>query len=98
MHAFIFGYLSAVIAGFLLTAVPNWTGHLPVVGWPLAGLVGLWLLGRLAALIGAGWPAWIVAMLDLALPVALIAFLAREIITGRNWRNLPVWGLWRCLL
>ena len=93
VHAFIFGYLSAVIAGFLLTAVPNWTGRLPVVGWPLAGLVGLWLLGRLAALIGAGWPAWIVAMLDLALPVALIVFLAREIITGRNWRNLPVLGL-----
>lgn len=92
-HAFIFGYLSAVIAGFLLTAVPNWTGRLPVVGWPLAGLVGLWLLGRLAVLIGAGWPAWVVAMLDLALPVALIAFLAREIITGRNWRNLPVLGL-----
>ena len=93
VHAFVFGYLSAVIAGFLLTAVPNWTGRLPVVGWPLAGLVGLWLLGRLAVLIGGGWPAWIVAALDLGLSVALIAFLTREIITGRNWRNLPVLGL-----
>ncbi len=93
VHAFVFGYLSAVIAGFLLTAVPNWTGRLPVMGWPLAGLVGLWLLGRLAVLIGAGWPQWSVAALDLALPLALIAFLAREIITGRNWRNLPVLGL-----
>ena len=93
VHAFVFGYLSAVIAGFLLTAIPNWTGRLPVVGWPLAGLVGLWLLGRLAVLIGGGWPAWIVAALDLSLSVALIAFLAREIITGRNWRNLPVLGL-----
>ena len=93
VHAFVFGYLSAVIAGFLLTAVPNWTGRLPVVGWPLAGLVGLWLLGRLAVLIGGGWPAWVVAALDLGLSVALIAFLAREIITGRNWRNLPVLGL-----
>ncbi|MCC5984304.1 MAG: NnrS family protein [Rhodobacteraceae bacterium] len=93
VHALVFGYLSAVIAGFLLTAVPNWTGRLPVVGWPLAGLVVLWLLGRLAVLIGGGWPAWLVAALDLALPVALIGFLAREIITGRNWRNLPVLGL-----
>jgi uncharacterized protein involved in response to NO len=93
VHAFVFGYLSAVIAGFLLTAVPNWTGRLPVVGWPLAGLVTLWLLGRLAVLIGGGWPAWAVAALDLALPVALIGFLAREILTGRNWRNLPVLGL-----
>jgi uncharacterized protein involved in response to NO len=93
VHAFVFGYLSAVIAGFLLTAVPNWTGRLPVVGWPLAGLVGLWGLGRFAVLFGGGWPAWVVGALDLALPVALIAFLAREIITGRNWRNLPVLGL-----
>jgi len=42
-HEFLFGYLGAVMAGFLLTAVPNWTGRLPVVGWPLAGLVALWL-------------------------------------------------------
>lgn len=89
-HSFVFGYLSAVIAGFLLTAVPNWTGRLPVVGWPLAGLVGLWLLGRGAVLLGAGWPAWLVMLADLALPVALIGFLTHEIIAGRNWRNLPI--------
>ncbi len=93
VHAFLFGYLSAVIAGFLLTAVPNWTGRLPVVGWPLAGLVGLWVLGRVASLFGASWPAAGFAAADLALPLALIAFLSREIITGRNWRNLPVLGL-----
>ncbi len=93
VHAFVFGYLSAVIAGFLLTAVPNWTGRLPVVGWPLAGLVALWALGRVALLIGANWPAGLVAAVDLALPLALIGFLAREIVTGRNWRNLPVLGL-----
>ena len=37
-HEFLFGYLGAVVAGFLLTAVPNWTGRLPVVGWPLGTL------------------------------------------------------------
>ena len=39
-HAFLFGYLPAVIAGFLLTAVPNWTGRLPIVG--CYGLRGGW--------------------------------------------------------
>ena len=92
-HAVLFGYLSAVIAGFLLTAVPNWTRRLPVTGWPLAALVGVWMTGRVAVLVGGAWPAGLVAMLDLAFPVALIAFLAREIIAGRNWRNLPVLAL-----
>ncbi|HAJ22707.1 MAG TPA: short-chain dehydrogenase, partial [Rhodospirillaceae bacterium] len=43
-HEFLFGYLGAVTAGFLLTAVPNWTGRLPIVGWPLGGLFALWIL------------------------------------------------------
>ena len=47
-HEMLFGYGAGVIAGFLLTAVPNSTGRLPVSGWPLAGLVGLWLAGRAA--------------------------------------------------
>lgn len=92
-HALVFGYLSAVIAGFLLTAVPNWTGRLPVLGWPLAALVGLWALGNLAVLLGGALPPVIIALADLALPLALSGFLAREIIVGRNWRNLPVLGL-----
>jgi uncharacterized protein involved in response to NO len=48
-HEFLFGYLGAIIAGFLLTAVPNWTGRLPVTGWPLAALAGLGLRLGLAA-------------------------------------------------
>lgn len=89
-HEFLFGYLSAVIAGFLLTAVPNWTGRLPVVGWPLAALSGLWLAGRIAIAIGAHVPAGLVAAVDLAFPVALAVFLACEILAGRNWKNLIV--------
>ena len=50
IHEMIFGYLAAVIAGFLTTAVPNWTGRPPVIGVPLAGLVALWILGRAAML------------------------------------------------
>mgnify|MGYP006144150965 CR=1 FL=1 len=42
-HEMLFGFVGAVIAGFLLTAVPNWTGRLPIAGLPLAGLFGLWV-------------------------------------------------------
>lgn len=92
-HALVFGYLGAVIAGFLLTAVPNWTGRLPVTGWPLAGLAGLWLAGR-GAVAAAGLLPWpLVLALDLAFPLALCLFLGREVLAGRNWRNLPVLAL-----
>jgi len=92
-HAFVFGYVSSVFAGFLLTAVPNWTGRLPVVGWPLAGLAALWIAGRIATVFGGAWPWKLVLLADLSLPVALIGFLGREIVAGRNWRNLPVLGI-----
>lgn len=92
-HEFVFGYTSAVIAGFLLTAVPNWTGRLPVIGWPLAGLVTLWLLGRVAVAFSVFLSPVLVAVLDLALGLAMIFSLAREILAGKNWRNLPVLGL-----
>jgi uncharacterized protein involved in response to NO len=92
-HEFLFGYLGAVIAGFLLTAVPNWTGRLPIVGWPLGALAALWLAGRVAVAASAALPAGLVAVIDLAFPVALAAAIGREIVAGRNWRNLIVLGM-----
>ena len=89
-HEFLFGYLAAIVAGFLLTAVPNWTGRLPIVGVPLGALVGLWLAGRLAIAVSAHLPPALVAVVDLAMPVVLAAAIAREICKGRNWRNLVV--------
>lgn len=89
-HEFLFGYLGAIVAGFLMTAVPNWTGRMPVVGWPLAGLFGLWLAGRVAVAVAVYLPLPAVVAVDLAMPVVLAAFIAREIAAGRNWRNLPV--------
>ncbi len=89
-HEMLFGYVTAVIAGFLLTAIPNWTGRLPVCGWQLGLLFALWCVGRVAV----GVSAWIgpatAAALDLAFPVALCAVVLREILAGGNWRNLPV--------
>ena len=87
VHEMLFGYLGAVIAGFLFTAIPNWTGRLPLAGRPLVLLALLWLAGR-AAVALAPWP-WLAGGAGAAfLPVvALLAW--REVIAGRNWRNLP---------
>ena len=92
-HEFLFGYIGAIIAGFLLTAVPNWTGRLPVVGWQLAGLFGLWLAGRVSIATSALWPPGVTAMVDLSFPIVLCGFILREILAGKNWRNLLVFAL-----
>ncbi|NNU82012.1 NnrS family protein [Halovulum dunhuangense] len=89
-HAFLYGYVGAVVAGFLLTAVPNWTGRMPITGWPLGALAGLWLAGRVVVTVSAGLPPLLVAGVDLAFPVVLAGVIAREIVAGRNWRNLIV--------
>ncbi|WP_332766854.1 NnrS family protein [Phenylobacterium sp.] len=92
IHEMIFGFLGAVIAGFLTTAVPNWTGRMPVIGAPLAGLVSLWVLGRVAMLFQDSLgPAAAVA--DSLFLLAFAAVIWREVLAGRNWRNLPVCGL-----
>ena len=92
-HEFLYGYLGAVVAGFLLTAVPNWTGRLPITGWALGGLALLWLAGRGAVAVSQYLPPLVVALADLSLPIALGAVIAREIVVGRNWRNLMVLGM-----
>lgn len=89
-HEMLFGYTSAVIAGFLFTAVPNWTGRFPVVGWPLIAIFVLWLAGRVAMLMGDGVPYNITATIDAAFLPILGTVIAREIISGKNWRNLRV--------
>lgn len=89
IHEMLFGFVMAAVAGFLLTAIPNWTGRLPVRGFRLATLATLWLLGRLVCLISADMPAWLAIVLDLAFPAMLLFVAAREVIAGRNWRNLP---------
>ena len=90
IHEMLYGYTAAAIAGFLLTAVPNWTGRLPVNGVPLAGLAALWLAGRVAISISAQIGAAPAAVIDLAFLVTLTAVLTREIVVGRNWGNLRV--------
>ncbi|MGC1503875.1 MAG: NnrS family protein [Sulfitobacter sp.] len=93
VHEFLFGYLGAVIAGFLLTAVPNWTGRKPLIGAKLAALSALWVLGRLAILFSAVLPLWMVPIADGAFLVLLWCVVLREIVAGQNWRNTPVLAL-----
>jgi uncharacterized protein involved in response to NO len=97
-HEMIHGFAMAAVAGFMLTAIPNWTGRMPLQGLPLLALVLLWGAGRIAipfsALTGAG----VTAAVDLAFPVVFLAVVAREIVTGRNWRNLPMTGALTLLL
>src|SRR6478609_4881793 len=90
MHEMVFGFAFATVAGFLLTAIPNWTGRLPLRGAPLAVLAGLWLAGRIAVLFSGATGPLAAAVVDLAFPVAFVAVIARELIAGRNWRNLPM--------
>ncbi len=90
VHEMLYGYLPAVITGFLFTAIPNWTGRLPIQGTPLLALVIVWIAGRICVTFSAE-TGWLVAMLVDAGFLALVAVAAaREIIAGRNWRNLAV--------
>lgn len=90
-HEMLYGYLGAVIAGFLLTAIPNWTGRLPIAGKRLAALVTLWVAARLAMLFSATTGVAIAFILDVGFLLVLAASCAREVLVARN-RNLPVVG------
>lgn len=90
VHEMVFGFAAATVAGFLLTAIPNWTGRMPLQGWPLATLVLLWAIRRFAVLLSAAIGATAAALADLSFPAVFLGIAGREIVAGRNWRNLPV--------
>ena len=90
IHEMLFGFLPAVITGFLFTAIPNWTGRLPLRGRPLMFLVALWIAGRVCVTFSAqiGWLGAMVVDCSFLLLIAAAA--AREIIAGQKWRNLGI--------
>jgi uncharacterized protein involved in response to NO len=90
VHEMLFGFVMAAVAGFLLTAVANWTGRPPVRGISLGVLIAAWIAGRLVCWFSAKLPAALVVAADLTLPVLLVALVLREVIAARNWRNLPM--------
>lgn len=87
-HEMLFGFAAAVVAGFLLTAVQNWTGLPSINGGPLLGLVALWLAGRILMAFPMGLPGWLVAAVDLAFLPLVAGIMAQLVIAGKRWRNL----------
>ena len=97
-HELLYGYLPAIAAGFLLTAVPNWTGRLPVTGTPLLGLLLVWVAGRVAMLLSDPIGAPAAAMIDVLFLAVFASVIAREIVRGHSTQNLKVLALIGLLL
>lgn len=89
-HEMLFGYTVAALAGFMLTAIPNWTGRLPVSGAPLLWMILTWLAGRLAMLNPDLLGLYPAAIVDAVFLPLLAAVAGREIVAGRNWKNLKI--------
>lgn len=101
-HEMLFGYASAALAGFVLTAIPNWTGRLPVSGWPFLVLWTFWFIGRAVTVAPRLLGAETSAVLDSLFLPGLAFVVCREVVAGQNWQNLRVaivvsWlaALWR---
>ncbi|MBK7579743.1 MAG: NnrS family protein [Myxococcales bacterium] len=92
-HEMLFGFALATIAGFLLTAISNWTSRETVVGAPLGVLALLWLLGRVAVLLSDRLPRPLPAVVDLAFLPALAVACARPIFHSANTRNYQFVGM-----
>lgn len=88
-HELLFGVVAAAAAGFVLTAVATWTGTTPMAGLPLAGLLLLWIAGRLLMLF-ALVPDWLVAAVNVAFPLALAVVLGRRVLAAGSRRNYPL--------
>jgi uncharacterized protein involved in response to NO len=89
VHEMLFGFIPALIAGFLLTAIPNWTERIPLRGAPLLAMFLLWLAGRLlmaAPLISSS----IACVVDGAFLVLLAGYIWREIIAAGCWDRAPI--------
>lgn len=87
-HELVFGFATAIIAGFLLTAVQAWTGFPGLSGRPLIVLTLVWLTARVAWLLDA--PIWCVVVLDGAFLPLVAAQMARSVWPGRQVRNYPL--------
>lgn len=98
-HEMLFGYTLAVIAGFLLTAVRNWTGKTTASGTKLIILVALWLLGRIVPWMDALTPSWLIATVDLLFLPGLAFLIAVPLVHQNQKRNyvfILLLGLMTC--
>lgn len=89
VHEMVYGFLPAVITGFLLTAIPNWTDRTPIRGRELMLLCTLWLAGRLVMAIPFLAPL-LSACVDAAFLVTVAGLVWREIAAGKSWIHAPI--------
>lgn len=87
-HEMIYGYGGAVIAGFFLTAVPNWTGAQPARTVYIASIAALWAAGRIAVFFSSSVPGWIGLVLDVAFVPILAIKLAQNLLQRPKPQNL----------
>ena len=89
VHEMVFGFLPAVITGFLLTAIPNWTGRTPIKGSKLILLFSVWLTGRLVMALPFLTPL-LCSTVESAFLILLAGLVWREIVAGRSWSHAPI--------
>lgn len=89
-HEMLFGLIPLAIAGFLLTAVCNWTGAAPLHGKALFALIIIWIAGRTAMWTASWWPASVVAAIDLLFLPVMAIYMTRVLLQHGNKRNLPI--------
>jgi uncharacterized protein involved in response to NO len=89
-HEMLFGFAAAAMTGFLMTAIPNWTGRLPVAGLPLLALFLLWVAGRIVMLAPGALGDVLSAIIESSFLPLIGAVAAREILAGKNWKNLKI--------
>ncbi len=97
-HEMLLGYTVAVIAGFLLTAVSNWTGKITLHGNALVGLSLLWLYGRILPFYAGLLPDGLIALVDFAFLPTLSYVIAKTLIRAKNYKNLLFVGLLALLI
>lgn len=89
-HEFLFGYVGTIVTGFLLTAIPNWTGRTPVQGLSLCVLSAIWLAGRVAIWFAGSFGPITAAVIDSCFLIAVTGTVLVELIAGKNYRNLKI--------
>lgn len=85
-HEMLFGYTQAVVAGFLLTAVRNWTNAPTIIKTPLGLLALIWLLARFLPFVAV--PGWLIAVVDLSFSIFLAIAVAMPVIKVKQWKNI----------
>lgn len=89
-HEMVFGYAMGVVAGFLLTAVRNWTGEATISGLPLALLLVVWIIARLIPFIEPDLPLIVMAIMDSLFLAGLVIALSIPIFKARQWKQIGI--------